>query len=162
MQRIAAKANAPRMAAMSRSQKRTWVVSGSGEELVDRKFLTEERGSKPSASLPARNNTELTNTTKHKVKHKSFAISHSTKVRREGGQDQVKAGDTHRYGTQMECGLARMLQLVRCTLEPQRQRHTIAVATYTASPHGSRSLARTSWNQVISQSRQKPHHKRGS
>ena len=65
-------ADIPRMVVMSLNRRRAWVVSGSGEKLVDRRLLEEDRGSKPFAPLPARNNDELTSTMKQTRLHTAF------------------------------------------------------------------------------------------
>ena len=67
-------ADIPRMVVMSLNRRRTWVVSGGGVLLVDRKFLERGRVSKPTASLPARNNDELANETNARTTHSAFTF----------------------------------------------------------------------------------------
>jgi len=62
-------ADIPRMVVMSLNRRRTWVVSGGGVLLVDRKFRERGRVSKPTASLPARNNDELANKSEARTQH---------------------------------------------------------------------------------------------
>lgn len=90
MQRTATMADIPRMVVMSLNRRRTWVVSGGGVLLVDRRFLERGRVSKPTASLPARNNDELANKSEARTQH-CFAFMVS-KVRLLGGHVQGVKG----------------------------------------------------------------------
>jgi hypothetical protein len=73
----------PRMVVMSLNRRRTWVVSGGGVLLVDRRFRKWGRVFKPTAPLPARNNDELANTSKARTMHFTFMVT--IKVRLLGG-----------------------------------------------------------------------------
>ena len=135
MQRTAVIADTPRMVDMSLNRKRAWVVSGGGLLLVDRKFLERGRVSKPTASLPARNNDELANKSEARTQH-CFAFMMS-KVRLLGGYVQgVKGREYAKVWHTDAMLLARALLLVLIMLEPRRQRTPVAGCKASLVPTG--------------------------
>ena len=95
-------ADIPRMVVMSLNRRRTWVVSGGGVLLVDRRFRERGRVSEPTASLPARNNDELANKSEARTQH-CFAFMVNKSARSVDKTGNVKGWAKYKQGMAHRC-----------------------------------------------------------